>query len=507
MKETEEQTERGGLLAELAEWAAALRPDDLPPRVVELAQSQVLSQLAAIRAGLAHPRGRDLVRAFGPPLQDDPARSACVLAGLGSWLNLDDTAYAGHLSNSTVSVPVAYARALGLSGAELVTAVIVANECAARVTAASTLGPFRGQMAVQTSLVGAVSGRLHCQGAPAARWTDALSLALSMPPWTLHHAFLSSDARVLSVLAPVRMSMDACDAATAGLRGAADILEHPGGFLSRFADVPLPDTVTCGLGRLWHTDTLSFKVRPAGPGIDAAVDCAVALHPALRGVEPSQISEVVVEASHYTAYVGRLAEKYAAGPGAPSSTLPLSLRYTVATALLSGDLTVADYAPPAVRDADRWALAEKVRLVHDPEMTRELFCGEAPFGEAVRRAGPRGAEWLRAFGGEELLDLLGRPGDPADDYAHATKRTPARVTVQLADGRTLMRERTIPVGGAGPDTRARHRELMRAKFLSTGGDVESAASFGELFDMNAKELGHLLETAVGSVPEESETCQ
>ncbi|GAA3075369.1 hypothetical protein GCM10020000_70650 [Streptomyces olivoverticillatus] len=58
----------------------------------------------------------------------------------------------------------------------------------------------------------------------------------------------------------------------------------------------------------------------------------------------------------------------------------------MATALLSGDLTVADYAPPAVRDADRWALAEKVRLVHDPEMTRELFRGEAPFGEAVRRA-------------------------------------------------------------------------------------------------------------------------
>ncbi|GAA3075364.1 hypothetical protein GCM10020000_70640 [Streptomyces olivoverticillatus] len=155
MKETEEQTERGG--ACWPNWRSG-RPrcgrTICPPRVVELAQSQVLSQLAAIRAGLAHPRGRDLVRAFGPPLQDDPARSACVLAGLGSWLNLDDTAYAGHLSNSTVSVPVAYARALGLSGAELVTAVIVANECAARVTAASTLGPFRGQMAVQTSLVG-----------------------------------------------------------------------------------------------------------------------------------------------------------------------------------------------------------------------------------------------------------------------------------------------------------------------------------------------------------------
>ncbi|MGG7613666.1 MmgE/PrpD family protein, partial [Streptomyces sp. ZG43] len=129
------------ILKELCRWAAWLRPEDIPARVRALAASQLLSQLASIRAGAAHPLGRRLIEGFGPPLQADPRNSACVLSGLGSWLNLDDTAYAGHLSNSTVSVPLAFAHSRRLDGPALLAAVVAANECAARITAAATLGP------------------------------------------------------------------------------------------------------------------------------------------------------------------------------------------------------------------------------------------------------------------------------------------------------------------------------------------------------------------------------
>lgn len=138
------------VLEELAKWSSHLQLSDVPPRVVDFAASQILSQLAAIRTGLRCEPGRRLVRALGEPLQPDVAGSAWVLAGAGAWLNLDDTAYAGHLAPSTVAVPVAYAYALGLSGAELLRSVIAANECAARITASATLGPFRGQTAVHT---------------------------------------------------------------------------------------------------------------------------------------------------------------------------------------------------------------------------------------------------------------------------------------------------------------------------------------------------------------------
>ena len=148
------------LIENLSRWASNLDLDDVPDRVVRFASSQVLSQLAAARAGAQHRLGQAVIRGFGEPWQASAAQSAFVLAGLTSWLHFDDTAYAGHLSNSTATVPMAYAHALGLDGRRLLTAVIAANECAARVTAAATLGRFRGQNAAHTHLAGVVSGRL-----------------------------------------------------------------------------------------------------------------------------------------------------------------------------------------------------------------------------------------------------------------------------------------------------------------------------------------------------------
>ena len=104
------------LIENLSRWASGLDLDDVPDRVVRFASSQVLSQLAAARAGARHPLGQAVIRGFGEPWQANPAQSAFVLAGLTSWLHYDDTAYAGHLSNSTATVPMAYSHALGLDG-------------------------------------------------------------------------------------------------------------------------------------------------------------------------------------------------------------------------------------------------------------------------------------------------------------------------------------------------------------------------------------------------------
>ncbi|HWH01641.1 MAG TPA: MmgE/PrpD family protein [Pilimelia sp.] len=495
-------TPPGTLTGALAGWAAGLTLADLPPPVVELAKSQVLSQLAAIRAGAAHPLGARLVRAFGPPLQPDPARSACVLAALGSWLNLDDTAYAGHLGPSTVAVPLAYAYADGLPGSRLVAAVVAANECAARLTAAATLGPLRGQSAAHTHLAGAVAGRLHCAGAPAGRWVDALGLALTMPPWPLLRGLLGSDGKLFSALAPVRAAMDACDAALAGLTGAPDIVEHPDGFLRRFATVALPEALTAGLGRRWHTQTLSFKIRPGGPGVDAAVDCAVRLHAALPGLRVEDVRDVTVDASLYTLLAQDKVRDYLDGARSPVGALLLATPYAVATALLTGDLTVADFRPPALDDPRRWALAATVRLRHRPEMTRALLGSVAPFGEAIRQAGARASAWVAEFAGPDLVPAVPPapavlPGTADDSFAAATKCTPARVTVRLRDGRSVSRRRDIPVGAAGPQTRAQHRRLVRRKFLASGGPAAVADAVESLERLPTADLAALVEAALG----------
>jgi 2-methylcitrate dehydratase PrpD len=486
----------GGVLVELADWAAEVELTDVPDRVVDLAASHVLSQLAAIRVGLRQEEGRRLVRALGRPLQDDVAQSARVLAGLGAWLNMDDTAYAGHLGPSTVAVPLAFAHDSGCTGAELLRAVVVANECAARVTAAATLGPFRGQTALHTHVVGAVAGRLSCRRADPAQWRNALALALSTPPWTLMRGFIASDARLLHVPVAVRMGLDACDAAAAGMAGAEDIIEHPDGFLAQFASVPLPEAVSAGLGERWHTDTLSFKLHPGGPGIDAAIDCAMDLHQELGDWEPDAVEEIVVEGSVYTAFAARKAEPYLCGPRTPIGALVLTTAYPVATALLTGELTMRDFRQPAVGERMRWRLAERVRLVHDSGMTRRLLAGDAPFGEALRQAGPRGVHWLAEFGGAGLAALAAEPQEPLKDFSAAVKPTPARVTVRMRDGRSFSRELAIPRGAAGPDLRARHRLLTAEKFLAAGGPPSVVEAWPRLAGHDPGSLARLIEQSL-----------
>ncbi|MFI9206040.1 MmgE/PrpD family protein [Streptomyces sp. NPDC053048] len=491
--------DRRSVLEELADWASALQLCDVPQRVVEFAASQILSQIAAIRVGLRQNEGKRLVGALGAPFQRDTAQSARVLAGAGAWLNLDDTAYAGHLAPSTVAVPLAFAHALRLSGHDLLRAVIVANECASRITASATLGPFRGQTALHTHLVGAVAGRLASEKAPVHQWRNALALALSAPPWTLMRGFVSSDARLLHVPVAVRMAMDACDAAAGGLTGAPDIVEHPDGFLDRFATVPLPEAVTAGLGHRWHTETLSFKLHPGGPGIDAAIDCAAELHSLMGDWSPEDVEEIVVEGSLYTLFAARKAQPYLDGPRTPLGVMVLTTPYPVATALLTGHLAIEDFCPPAVDRAERWALAAKVRLVHNASMTRALLTGDAPVGEAIRQAGDRSAEWLRAFGGDDVPDLpalLGEVGPPLEDFTQAVKPTPARVTVRMRDGRSHSRELSIPHGGIGPALRERHRALVTDKFLASGGPRDIAEAWSDLAGFGPDDLAPLIEKAL-----------
>jgi 2-methylcitrate dehydratase PrpD len=498
------------LTEELAEWAAGLRYEQIPETVRRYAISQVLSQLAAARAGLQHPLGAKIVRAFGSPCQRDPERKAYVLAALTTALDFDDTMYAGHVSHSTVNVPLAYVGRGRLTGPDagkrLLTAIVAANETAARVTAAATLGPMRGQTALHAHLVGGVAALMHLDGAPVEQWVNAWGVALAAPPWSLRPAFMGSEAKALLAAEAVRTALNAGSAAAAGFTGVPDILEHPDGLLARFADVALPDAVTVGLGERWHTESLSFKVFPGCAYIDGAVDAAVALSRQLRqaasGVPPDrrqlvqEIDEVVVRVPLFAAAMNAESAGFLDGPRTGVPALNFTVEYNVATALLTGALTAADLAPPLSADAARWQLAGKVRVEHDLTLTQRSVLSTAPLGEALRQAGDRAEPWLRAVGGEPAVALLEAAGPPCRDFSTAVKSMGAHVEVRLADGRTLEAAVEVPTGAAGPETRARHQELMRRKFLAVGGQPAVAEALAALPELTATQLTKVTEAAL-----------
>ncbi|MGW6272460.1 MmgE/PrpD family protein [Streptomyces sp. NPDC055060] len=488
----------GSLTTRLAHWAAGLRPADLPDRVNAYATSQLISHLAVVRAGLAHPLGQKLVKAFGSPTDDCPDRAAYVLSALSACLYYEDSMYVGHVSHASVGVPLAFRNEQRLSGAQLLTAVVAANECAARVTAAGTLGPFRGQTAAHAQLVGAVAAVSHGAGAPVRRWTDAWGIALAAPPWSLRRAFLGSDAKVLSAAVPVRIGLDACRAAEAGLTGAEDILEHPGGLFAKVSDVASPEVVTAGFGTRWHTETLSFKVHPAGAYVDAAIDCAAELHDRLTPARIDDIDEIVVRCARLTMVMDGEARPYLDRERSAILALNLSVAYNVATALLTGSVTVADLAEPATADPVRWALASKVRLTYDPELSRRLLAATAPLGEALRQADGRAQEWFAAFSGGRAAPGVYPEGRPSTTFEHATKAIGSRIDVTLRGGGVLRAERAHALGSAGPRTRRDHRAFARAKLAATGAPPDAVEALEHTSSLTAAELDAAVREVLGA---------
>lgn len=480
------------LTRRLARWTAGLRLDDVPERVIPVAVSQVISHLATVRASVAHPMGRRLLTAFGQPDPADPARTAHLLAALSSCLYLEDTMYAGHVAHAGVGVPVAHQERQRLDGRGLLAAVIAANESAARVTAAATLGPFRGQQASHTHLVAAVAARLHGAGADHDALLNAWGLALAAPPLWLRPSFLGSDAKVLSAAVPVRIAMDACDAAAAGLTGRDDLLEHPDGVLAKFAHAPVPEAVVAGLGERWHTETLSFKLFPGAVHLDALVECAAELHRRLRPRGADDVEAVEMHVPRMTMVMSRHAGRYTCGPDSPLVAVNMWAGYNVATALLTGGLGVADLAEPLVRDPDRWALAGKLTMIPDETLSQEGIAGTAPVGEALRQAGPRALDWRTELPGKPLEQLLEELGPPSPTFEHATKKLGCRMVVRMADGRRDSYAMDAGTGSVGSPSWSAHPELVRDKLLATGADKETARTLARLPELSVDELSRVL---------------
>jgi 2-methylcitrate dehydratase PrpD len=504
---------------QLAQWASRVCYEDIPPSTVAFARSQLISNLATVRASLNHPLGHALVKAFGAPTQRDPKQSAYVLSGLAMSLDFDEVAYSGHLSASCVSVAISYAIHLGVDGERLLSAIVVANECAARFQAATILGPFfRPQSATHLHLVGAVAARLHLQGASEDEWVAALSLAVGILPTPSHRAVLCSDTKTLIAATPVRIALDACDAAAQGMSSTSEILDGPDGVLAQISPIPMPEAVVAQLGWRWHTDTLSFKRFPGSMYLQAAFECAERLHTRL-GADTLTIRNVIVYGSVLTAMLDKKVAPSIGDHRPAVSAATFSIGYGVATLLLEGALGPEDFAVPALDDTERWALARKVRVVEDPRLTKRMVGATAPLGEALRQAGKRASEsieiltWgsgrfaflLRVpFGRTVFKPLIARRvrarlaglGPTADTFETATMAIGARVEVELTNGSVLTEECDVAIGMAGPATKRDHAAIVRAKFLGVGGSVAVLSDLERIDQMDCVNAVRTLTTAI-----------
>ncbi len=438
----------------LAEWVAEVKYENVPRRVIEECKNQLLSVIASVHAGHFTDAGRIVsrtVKEWGgkeATLIPSGERTSVHYAIFGNCalsmaLDYDDYLFAGHTGHSAVLATLALAEKVGIGGHDFLIAQVAANEIEGRFGAAALLGPLNGQMWSFIHLVGGAVIAAKILGLDQQQTENAITIALLQPPFTLHPSFFGSDAKALLASTTTPVGVQAAELAANGLRGAAGVIESDHGFLATFARQPLPGAFEA-LGKVWLTDTLSYKVYPGCAYIDTILDCVLTLA-RQHHLDARKVRAVHIAASPLTLGMDALAAPYVKGPDSASTTLNFTVAYNVAAAIVDRELSPRQFTRDRIKDATVWDLARKVQLTPDDTYTRKM---QERSPVRVLKEGEQ-ERYVLELQGAEITGFKASFG--------------ARVRIEMEDGRTFDMEQEVPYGGAGRPFEER-RKAVEDKF-------------------------------------------
>jgi 2-methylcitrate dehydratase PrpD len=385
----------------LAAWATGLEADDVPEAVRTDAKLHVLDVigcgLAAHATGVAHEGraamselgGRPEATVIGTQTRLPAANAAFANAMLCHGLDYDDTHSDSVSHVSTVVAPAALAAAeqLGASGRDALAAIVAGNEVVCRIGMAAS-GAFHARGFHPTAICGifggvAAVGRVgRVDPAVAA---SALGIAGSFagglfayladgtPTKPMHPAWAAHGAHLATRLA------------AHGAAGPPSVLEGKFGLYHAFVGAKEGEIDIEGqladLGTRWETPRIAYKPFPVCHFMHGALGAA-AEGAGARTFAPDEIDDVLVSVPE--AGVSLVLEP-AAEKIAPRSEYEgkFSLQYSLASLLVRGHVSVADFTDEAIADPAVLEVARKVRYE-----TREYptYPQAFPGGAVVRLA-------------------------------------------------------------------------------------------------------------------------
>jgi len=441
--------------ARIAEWVAQAQFEDVPRRVVEECKNQILSVIASVHAGHFTEAGRTVSRTVKEwcggkeaTLMPSGERTSVYHAIFGNTalsmaLDYDDYLFAGHTGHSAVLTTLAVAEKQGVSGKDFLLAQTLANEVAGRVGASVMIGPSHGQLWTFVHLVASAiaTGKLLKLEKDAVQ--SAIGIALLQPNRSLQPGFFGSDAKVLLASMTAPLGVQAAELAAAGLRGCPDILENPQGFVQTFATTPLMGAFE-GFGKVWLTDTLSYKAYPGCAYLDTMIDCILTLV-RQHTIDTRKVKAVHIATGPLTVGMDALSAPYVKGPTSSPITLNFSIGYNVAVALMDKELTPRQFTRDRIKDPAVWDLAGRVSVTQD-----EIFAQRMRDRSLLRITNT-------PLGERYSLDLA------TADLNSFRMSFGSRVRIEMEDGRTFELEQEVPIGGAGRSFDER-RKVVEDKF-------------------------------------------
>ncbi|MSP00008.1 MAG: MmgE/PrpD family protein [Acetobacteraceae bacterium] len=357
----------------LAEYAAGLRYEDIPRHVIERAKDCIIDTVAVIVLGNGLPwsqiisryaqrigaGGRSRILGSDGPLLQAPAAALAngTLAHAFESDNLTKPGAGVHPGGTLLPAGLAVAQELGLSGRDLITAVVAGYEVMYRIGYATkhsnerrgfhapgTTGPFGAAVA---------AGRLL--GLDASQMTNALGIAGSLAGGLMEFARSGTGAMVkrLHLGRAGESGVMAANLAADGFTGPVSVLEGEAGFLKVFCTEWDVSDLTRGLGTEWKTMTLCLKRFPVHMTAQTGVQAVLELR-AEHGFTGMDVDRVTVAGTERMATINNIRD--------PTDIMmaQYSIPFCVALALFRDPRDPASFDDSALSDA---AIREMCALV------------------------------------------------------------------------------------------------------------------------------------------------
>jgi len=389
------------VVEQFAAFATRLRREPLAPEVVHHAKRAVIDWYAATYAGAVSPPATLLEKSLAEELDHGSAslvmgrkatpRAAALINGSAAHAaEFDDIFRDGiyHPGAPTISAVLSLSESIGSSGEAFLRAVVVGYEISTRIGAAmgrehyrfwhntGTIGCF-GAAAACAELLNLNEDSFAHALATVATFSAGLQQAFRMPSMSKPlHAGRAAEAGLLAALA-----------AREGVTGSLDILEGEAGYGRAMGGGPDWGKAVATLGRDFHVTRMTFKNHGCCGHTFAAIDGALALQQKM-GIDAADIEHVDVATYKSALEVAGYEDPKTAAEGR------FSLKYVVATGLAHGNVRIAAFEEPRLKDPATRELMKKISVSVDPELDA-AFPGKRAARVAIRARDGRRSEHLQ----------------------------------------------------------------------------------------------------------------
>ena len=323
------------------------------------ADEEAVAIAAALADALSGPRTCTLI---GHRERIDPLGATAINCQSATAMAFDDSYLAAivHPTCTVGAAALALAETRPVSGAELLTAVILGIELECRLAAALAAPPAEGAFAwYLTGVVGGVgtaATAARLLRLDARQTMHALAIA-AVRSGGLRQALPNMCVSYVPGEA-ARAGLAAAMLAERGMTGSAEAFEGAGGFAEAFSRKANTGAATSGLGVGWECLDNTFKPYPCGLVSHPVIDACLALAHR-HDIDPAAIRDIDV---HVSPNSYRLGNRPA--PSGPHDAR-VSIQYWASVALLRRAAGLAEIAGPLVQDAALAALRAKVSLQPD----------------------------------------------------------------------------------------------------------------------------------------------